>query len=163
MPDLFRFISDYFWLIALGFSAFNYVKAKRDLSAQPPTVSGTNENAEVYLSRFAIASASPWLVMAAGQISGATPSVWYYFRPQDGNPFVLAWLGVIFILSTAFAWWVLFAGGARTVREFNLMAVVGQPNSGKSERAIKLTAAVGVLIFPVWVIAAVYMNAKVPY
>ena len=60
MPDFLRFISEYFWLIALGFSAFNYFKAKRELSAHHPTLSGTLGDGEAYLLRFAIGSALPW-------------------------------------------------------------------------------------------------------
>ena len=163
MPEPFRLISEYFWLVLLGFSAFNYLKAKRDLSVRYPGPGAEGGEAGAYLLRFAIASALPWVVMGVGQISGATPSVWYYFRPQDGNPFVLAWLGTVFLLSAVYAWWVIFEGGAKRVREFNLMAVIGQHSSTQSERVIKLLAAGSVLLFPVWVLLAVSMNAKVPH
>ena len=161
MPDVFRLLSEFLWLVLLGFSAFNYLKAKRELSVRQP--GRQHGEAEAYLLRFAVASALPWVLMGVGQISGATHSIWYYFRPQDANPFVLAWLGTTFLLSAVYAWWVLFAGGAKRVREYNLMAVVGQHSSAQSERAIKLFAAGGVLLFPVWVLVAVSMNAKAPY
>ncbi len=166
MPDLFRLISEYFWLVALGFAAFNYWKAARDTSRD--TSPGKVAEAKTYLRNFALASALPWFIMGAGQITGATPTVWSYFRPQDSNVFVLAWLGLawlasVFALSCVFAWWVFLAGGARKVAEFNLVAVFGQHGAKPpSEKMIKFFAALGVLMLPIWVYMAVSMNAPLP-
>jgi hypothetical protein len=161
MPDFFRFISEYFWLVALGFAAFNYWKADRGTSR----LTSPNKvlEAKGYLRIFALASALPWVIMGAGQVSGATPSVWHYFRPQDGNVYVLGWLASVFALSCVFAWWVFLAGGAKKVVEFNLIAVLGQYGAKPpSERMIKFFAALGVLMFPIWVYMAVSMNAPLP-
>jgi hypothetical protein len=101
--------------------------------------------------------------MGVGQVSGATPNVWYYFRPQDGNLFVLAWLAVAFLLSVTYAWWVVFAGGAQRVRELNLMAALGQQRSKPpSERTIKVFAVGTLLVFPGWLYLVVSMNAPLP-
>ena len=104
------------------------------------------------------------------QVGGNQPNVvpqhatvWYYFRPQDGNPFVIAWLGIIFLLSCVFAWWVFLAGGARKVSELNLMAMLGhRTTKPMSENMVKFFAVLGVAIFPVWVYLAVSMNAPLP-
>ena len=161
MPDFFRLISEYFWLVALGFAAFNYWKAARDtLRIAAP---GKASEARTYLRGFALASALPWVIMGAGQVTGATPNIWHYFRPQDGNDFVLAWLALVFVLTCLFAWWVLLAGGAKKVVEFNLVAVLGQHGpKPPSEKMIKFLAALGVLLFPIWVYLAVSMNAPIP-
>jgi hypothetical protein len=80
--------------------------------------------------------------MGAGQITGATPTVWHYFRPQDGSAYVLVWLGTVFVLSCVFAWWVFLASGARKVVELNLMAALGQHGSKPPpENMVKLFAA----------------------
>lgn len=95
--------------------------------------------------------------------TGYTPTVWHYFRPQDGNPFVIAWLTVVLLTTCAYAWWVLFAGGAQKVRDLNLMAAVGQHRSKpQSLLSIKLFAAFGPLFFPIWLYLVVSMNAPLP-
>lgn len=161
MPGLFHFISQYFWAIALAFAAFNYWKADRDTmrTVQPKNA----EEARAYLRNFATAGALPWLIMGVGQLTGATPTVWHYFRPQDENVFVLSWLAATFALTCLFAWWVFAASGAKKTVEFNLMAALGQHGSKPpSERMVKFFAALGVLGFPLWVYMAMSMNAPLP-
>ncbi len=161
MPIYFRLLSEYFWLIVLGFAVFNYRKARGAILTSEPT--GQVGEAEIYLKRFVLYANLPWVVMGLGQILGYTPTVWYYFRPQDGNPFVIAWLAVAFVTSCAYAWWVLFAGGAQKVRDLKLMAFFGQRSSKpQSLLSIKLLAAIGPLFFPVWVYMVVSMNAPLP-
>jgi hypothetical protein len=161
MPDIFQLISVYFSAIALVFAAANYWRAKRAaMKSVPPAQIA---EAQDYLRNFAIAGALPWVIMGIGQLTGKTPTVWYYFRPQDENVFVLAWLATIFVLSGSFAWWVFFAGGAKKVVEYNLMATLGQ-RSGKppSEKMVKFSAALCVVIFPIWVYGVISMNAVLP-
>ena len=161
MPDFFRLISEHFWAIALAFSAFNYWRAEHaTLNSLSPA---QTQESKTYLRNFAAAAAVPWAIMGVGQMSGATPTVWHYFRPQDGNVFVVAWLAAVFLLSCAFAWWVFFANGAKKVVEYNLLAAVGQSDAKPpSERMVKIFAALGVVLFPIWVIGAVLMNAPIP-
>ncbi len=161
MPDFFRLISEYFWLIALGFAAFNYGKAERETAKTAKSEKAVE--ASTYVRNFSIVAALPWLVMGAGQMTGSTPTVWYYFRPQDGNVFVIGWLAVVFAISCLFAWWVFVAGGAKKVVEFNLLAAIGQHGTKPpSENMVKFFAALGVLIFPIWVLLAVSMDAPLP-
>jgi hypothetical protein len=161
MPIFFRLISEYFWLIALGITVFNYRKARGVIAT-----SISNDQAsegETYLRRFALSASLPWIVMGLGQVLGFTPTVCYYFRPQDGNPFVIAWLVVVFGTACMYSWWVLFAGGAQKVRELNLMAVFGQRGSKpQSLLFIKLTAAFGPVFFFVWLYLMVSINAPLP-
>jgi len=161
MPDFFRLISEYFWIVALAFAAFNYWKSDRDTTR---TVAPDKaREARIYLRNFAFAGALPWLIMGAGQITGATPTVWHYFRPQDRNVFVIGSLATIFALSCYFAWWVFVANGAKKIVEFNLVAALGQHGAKPpSEGMVKVFAALGVLIFPIWVYMAVSMNAPLP-
>ena len=159
MPSFFRLISEYFWLIALAFGVVNYVRARKLLAARSDP--GVDEACD-YLRVFTVGLNLPWVVMGAGKLLGYTPTVWYYFRPQDRNPFVIAWLVVIFLLTLGNALWV-FAGGAEKIRDLNLMAAFGQ-NASKppSLTAIKLFSLFGVLFFPVWVYIAVSMDAPLP-
>ena len=161
MPDFFRLISEYFWAIALAFSAFNYWRA--DQGAMKAVVPTKVSEAKAYLRNFAAAGALPWVIMGVGQVTGVAPTVWHYFRPQDGNVFVLGWLAAVFVLSGTFAWWVFFANGAQKVVEYNLLAAVGQSGAkSPSERMVKVFAALGVVIFPIWVYGAIALNAPIP-
>jgi len=161
MPDIFNFVSRNFWLLALCFALFNFVVANRAASRQATEASAFEATA--YVRKFALAGAVPWVIMGVGQMTGATPTVWHYFRPQDGNPFVLGWLASIFVLSCAFAWWALFANGAEVVAKYNLMAVLGQHGANApSVRSIKLFSLFGVLFFPVWVYMVISMNLPLP-
>ena len=162
MPIFFRLISEYFWAVALAFSVFNYWKADHSGAMKAVAPDKVSE-ARIYLRNFAAAGALPWVIMGAGQVTGATPTVWHYFRPQDGNVFVLAWLAAVFALSSTFAWWVFLANGAKTVVEYNLLAAVGQSGAKPpTERVVKLFAALGVFIFPIWVYGVFSMNAPIP-
>jgi hypothetical protein len=161
MPTFFRLIWEYFWLIGLVFGVFNYLRARKQLAAL--NGGGLANEGHRYLKVFTAGVNLPWVVMAAGQLLGYTPTVWYYFRPQDENPFVIAWLVVVFVLSFAYAWWVLFSCGAEKVRDLNLMVALGQRAAEPpSLTFIKSMAALGVLFFPVWVYMAASMNAPLP-
>jgi hypothetical protein len=160
--DPFRLISQYFWLVCLAISLINYIGARRRIGTQnggPLNV----DDAIRYVRWFALAGALPWALMGIGQLSGATPTIWYYFRPQDLNPFVLAWFACIFAVTIAYAVWVLFMDGASKVRQFGLMSAFGMPtNKPMSERLIKITAAVGPPFLLVWILLAVSSNMPLP-
>ncbi|MDC6169925.1 hypothetical protein [Paucibacter sp. XJ19-41] len=161
MPTFFRLISEYFWVIALAFGALNHTRARKQLASL--NGGGFESVGHRYLKLFTVGVNLPWVVMGAGQLLGYTPTVWHYFRPQDENPFVIAWLSVVFVLSLAYAWWVLFSGGAEKVRDLNLMVALGQSaTKPPSLIFIKSMAALGVLFFPVWLYMAASMNAPLP-
>ena len=162
MPNLFQLTSEYFWLLMLVYLAIRCMQAKNRLSARKSDPRVESGEAQGLLSRFAIAAAVPWLLMGLGHLSGETPSVWYYFRPQDGNAFVLAWFTTCFLLSAAYAWWVMSANGASKVRDFNLGALVGLRSSVKSERGIKFFALSGPVLFLITVALVVSWNIKLP-
>ncbi len=161
MPQVFRLASEYFWALALVFATFNYWQADR---ASAASLSGeARESARIYLRIFAAGAAAPWLMMGLGHLSGATPTIWNYFRPQDGNAFVVAWMATNFILLCCFAWWVWFAGGARKVSELNLMSVISQRGANDvTEAGIKRFAVAAVVVFPAWLVLVASMNAPVP-
>src|SRR5688572_11682314 len=50
----------------------------------------------------------PWILMAIGIEFGGVPSFFSYFRPRDGNPFVMAWFAVVIALWLLGFYW-LFA------------------------------------------------------
>ena len=101
--------------------------------------------------------------MGLGQLTGFTPTVWYYFRPQDENPFVLAWLVLIFLMAVIFSFWVLFRGGAEDIRKYNLLSAVGmRSKSPPSIWAVKLYAAAAPFFVIIWIFLTISMDTKVP-
>lgn len=54
----------------------------------------------------------PGLVMGIGIEFGGVHSVFSYFRPRDGNPFVLAWFGVVVALWVLGFYWLFARRGA---------------------------------------------------
>ena len=59
----------------------------------------------------------PWIVMGIGILFGGVPSVFSYFRPGDGNPFVLAWFGVVVALWLLGFYWLFARRGAEFLVE----------------------------------------------
>src|ERR1700749_3021869 len=97
----FDLIGHWFWVACLAINVVNYRRASglaRQKFAADPQHAAT---AERLLRRFAALAAVPWLVMGAGVLFGGVPGVWNYFRPQDGDPFVIAWIASAFLLSVA--------------------------------------------------------------
>jgi hypothetical protein len=166
MNLLFDLIGRNFWLICIAITFVNYRKAAGmplwpgagvDRSAAP------SPRRIVYLRRAAFVGVLPWLVMGWGIVVGGVPNVWGFFRPQDRNPYVLAWFATLFALAIANALWVFLAGGARTIREYDLTALT-RKSGGKppSETWIKVISAIG----PFWILGWTYlvstMNAPMP-
>jgi len=107
MSLLFR----HFWAVAILINlvnaALSWGRARKDAAARP-------ERAREYrllLHAFFLHSNVPWIVMGMGVVIGGVPTVFHFLRPRDGNPWVLAFHGVIVML-----WLIcsilLFTGGA---------------------------------------------------
>ena len=54
----------------------------------------------------------PWVVMGVGLELGGVPSIRHYFRPRDGNSFVLAWYACVVGLWVLGLWWIFLRDGA---------------------------------------------------
>jgi hypothetical protein len=110
--ELFKFISKYFWLVAIVFTGVNCFifkrRSRKHIKENPELAKGYATLFRGYLFWLNI----PWIIMGIGCTLGGIPSVWYYFRPMDGNPFVLAWFGCIFALWILGTFWLFFRGGA---------------------------------------------------
>ena len=59
----------------------------------------------------------PWLVMGIGIELGGVHSIFLYFRPRDGNPFVLAWFSVVVALWLTGFYWIFARRGAEFLIE----------------------------------------------
>ena len=149
---MFEFIGKYFFLLCIGTTALNVYVAgpKREGSG----LNGTVSAAEIQTVRHRIFAAKvfPWVVMGFAQTVGGVPDLWSFFRPRDLNPFVWSWYASIFLLSCAFAYWVLIRGGAKYVITMNLVRVYGLRGPvAVSERWVKVFAALGPIFTVAWV------------
>src|SRR3954462_13569231 len=86
------------------------MQARRAINASPLSLDKAADG-QRYLRTFVLMSAIPWVIMGLGQQRGSTPTVLHYFRPQDGNPFVFAWIAAILLPAGVLAWGFLFVDG----------------------------------------------------
>ena len=117
MSFLFTLITTYFWLICIvviiANGAASKQKSKKYIEEKPEL----SEGYATLIRSFVLWGNVPWVVMGIGCTIGGVPSVWHYFRPQDGNPYVLAWFGSVFVLWILGTYWLLFRGGAELLVE----------------------------------------------
>jgi hypothetical protein len=159
----FQLISRYFWVICLAFSLINFVTSQYRLKSRTTSDSEKREIGSRYLIWFSLANTIPWVVMGWGQVIGGVPSVWYYFRPQDQNPYVITWFVSIFLLSVIYTIWVFAADGVNKIREYELLSAIGvRSNHLTSEVLIKIFAALGPAFVLLWVYLVSTMNATIP-
>ena len=159
----FDLIGHWFWVACLAINVVNYRRASglaRQKFAADPQHAAT---AERLLRRFAALAAVPWLVMGAGVLFGGVPGVWNYFRPQDGDPFVIAWIASAFLLSVAFAVWVFAFDGATKMVDSCATAIFGGRGAPTTPRGVRWMAAIGPFFTLLWVWLVVTMNAPLPH
>jgi hypothetical protein len=168
---LFSFIGRYFWAVCTAISAYHYVMGMRSLGSKDATDPRASE-AAIRLRRWiAMGTAFPWIVMGWGILVGGVPNIWYFLRPQDRNPYVLAWFATIFASTLYFAFWVFFLEGAQKVVVLQPLEVKWYRRGfrGKTQgtveltvRRVKLFAALG----PIWIVFCTYlmslMDSAVP-
>jgi hypothetical protein len=161
--NVFAIVGRYFWLLCLGITAFNYFSQLRDLASKDPGDPRSSAEAITLRRRFAVISALPWVVMGWGIVFGGVPNVWYYFRPQDLNPYVWTWFASMFLIALCFACWVFLRDGAEKMVMLEPFPIGSTTANVKlTARRVKLFAALG----PPWIVAWVYlaslMDAHVP-
>jgi hypothetical protein len=112
------FIFKYFWVIALFFTLLNtiifkfrsgkYIKEKPELK----------EGYDRLILGYGFWMSLPFLIMGFGIVSGNVSNVLAFFRPRDGNPYVLAFFGCIVSEWILTIYWVFFRNGAETLCQY---------------------------------------------
>jgi hypothetical protein len=169
--NLFNLIGRYFWALGLIVSMYHYVLGMRAVASKGPSDPRASPAAISLRRRFVVAGALPWVVMGWAILIGGVPNIWYFFRPQDRNPYVLAWFATLFILAFGFAFWVFLLEGAEKM-------VVLQPVEFRWYRAgfrgarsgtveltvgrVKLFAAIGPIWIAAWIWLVSSMDAPLP-
>lgn len=113
--NLFKMISNYFWIIAIVFTCINVLiykyHSKKHIQQNLKLAEGYKKLFRGYLFWMNI----PWVIMGIGCTLGNVPSIWHYFRPKDGNPYVLAWFGSVIILWILGTNWLFLRNGAEII------------------------------------------------
>lgn len=162
--NLFNLFARYFWLPGIVMTGFNYFSSKRIAAASGPASPRASDEAKVLRRRLAVVLALPWVVMGVGTLVGGVPDIWRYFRPQDQNPYVLAWFGTIFSVAILFAWWVFFFDGAEKSIKYQLFETFDRrSNLMNSVGRIKLFAALGPIWIILWITIVVSMGVPLPH
>ncbi len=108
-------IETYFWLICLavlGLNAGIWRWRSRGHIARDPSLA---EGYRSLINGMVKYGSIPFVIMGLGALSGGAPSIRDYFRPQDMNPYVLAFFGSVVLLWILCTWWLFARGGAETM------------------------------------------------
>jgi hypothetical protein len=155
-------IGRYLWVLLLGICWYNYRAGLRRLPSKDSGDPRSSTEGIVLRRWFAAASALPWLVWGWGETYGNVPNAWSYFRPQDRNPYVLAWFASVFLLSVCFALWVFFFDGAAKMVVLRPDDVFGPPEKRPlTVGRVKFYAVSGPFWIVLWMFFISLLDAKV--
>lgn len=140
--SLFALLDKWSWLVFIGVIVLNAgifrAMAQKHVQEDPSLAEGYR----TLIRGFLFWGTLPGIVAGAGMIFGGVDSAFDYFRPQDGNPYVLAYFGTITLIWILGTYWLFFRGGAemlvrhsallgdkvtrpRTVKVFWVICLVG--------------------------------------
>ncbi len=110
--DIFELFSKHFWIMFIVSTFANAIimknRSKKNIEKDPSLKSGY----DAIFKGFLIWGNIPWIVMGAGILTGSVPTIWHYFKPQDGNPYVLAFFISIFTIWLLGTYWLFVKKGA---------------------------------------------------
>lgn len=129
----------YFWVIGILATIANVIyfkqKSKKYIQEKPELAEGYEKLFRGQLFWLNLL----WVVMGIGITIGGVPTIWHYFRPQDGNPYVSAWYGVVFFEWVVGTIWLFFKGGAEMLAKHPVaIALRSKPDFTSSPTGIKL-------------------------
>jgi len=111
--EVLSLLTRWFWAVCIIVTLLNAAifrsRANRHIQAHPEL----EEGYRTLLKGFVIWGNLPWVIMGVGCVFGGVPSVFHFFRPRDGNPFVLAFLASVFLEWILGTYWLIYRGGAQ--------------------------------------------------
>jgi hypothetical protein len=116
--ELFKFFDKWLWawfILATILNSVSYWKRARSRIAANP---GLQDGYRSLIKGFLFWGNLPWVVMGVGCVSGTVRSMFDYFRPRDGNPYVLAFFGVVILEWLLLANWLIRKGGAQKLVDY---------------------------------------------
>jgi len=131
----------FLWLLCLLVTvgnAYFFKRGARELIAERPELA---EGYEKVFKGFLFFGSLPWVVMGIGILSGSVHAFSDFFRPREGNPFVLAFHAVLIAIYALIVKWIYFGNGAEFLVKHRLVGF-----SGLIERDFKSPTSVTVAI-----------------
>jgi len=119
---VFDILSKYFWAMCILVGVLNTLALKHRAKHVIGEEMASTEQFKRILKWSFISLNLPWVVMGIGCLLDKDLTIWHYFRPRDGNVFVIVWWISIFLLWLLGFWWLFFRKGAETIAEYNLFA-----------------------------------------
>jgi hypothetical protein len=148
MELLFDLMIRYVWAVGILLILLTYFDRLRKIRSSATASAASREDARQYLQRYTLASALVCLIMGFGMVVGGV-ELKRYFYPLEDNPYVVTWFATSFVLVILNSVWILFAGGARKVREHELLTAF-RFHLPQTELTIKILAALAPFWFIVW-------------
>jgi len=103
------------WIMLIAVTIANGLimkyRSKKYISENP----SLDEGYDKYFKGWILYGNIPWIIIAIGNLSGLTHSIFDYFNPKAMNPIVLIFHSAIVILWILSVWWVYFKGGAEFI------------------------------------------------
>ena len=110
--NIFSQITKHFWMLGIVIMSVNAlvfkIRSRKYIQENPELEEGYSTLTRGFL----IWGNLPWLVMGIGVTFGDIDSIYYYFGPQDGNPYVQAFFASVFLIWLLGTYWLLFRDGA---------------------------------------------------
>ena len=117
MKEPTELIFKHFWLVFIIGTLINVtivsMAARKNRKSRPELA----ESHRKYIRVFAIYYNIPWIVMGIGVMIGGAPTSFHFFRPRDGNPYVLAFHGAFITVWLLSAIWIYLMNGAKVIAE----------------------------------------------
>src|SRR5476649_2000679 len=103
----------FIWIVFIIVTCLNVAvlkwRSREYVKANPELAAGYRTLIRGYLIWMNI----PWLVMGIGCTVGRIPSMVYFLRPADGNPYVIAWYASVIAEWLLGSYWLFFKSGAK--------------------------------------------------
>ena len=100
------------WLIAIAVTCVNAYLLRSRAAAEVARNPDLKEGYDQLFKGYLICLNVPWLVMGIGLMVGGARSVFDYFDPRAGNPYVIAFHLTSLILWALLVFWIYLGGGA---------------------------------------------------
>jgi hypothetical protein len=124
----------YFWAVVIAIDCIGAVMTSFYMKQAP-----AKERLKMMLG-WAFWTNVPWIVMGIGSTIGGVPTFFHFFRPKDGNPFVLAWWASVAAVFIIGSYWIFIGQGAAKLAEYGVIRYrfIGKPSIVLNEKGIKL-------------------------
>lgn len=119
-----RLVLQYFWLISLIVALLNAaIWWWRGRGLEPERKLRHRQ----LVFALALCLSLPWIVAGLYQLLGQTKSILDYFEPRAFNPYVWSWYGLVIVLNSSIAIWLL-RGGANEMADLPPLGATRLPS-----------------------------------